>query len=264
MAQDRRRWTYAWVYGLVEQSGVVTWRHERGQNKDMKHMRRENEMTGWLDDGMWLIDWCLLVCVCVCASKCRYKHAGARVSSACQWVNILLSESREGGWFKTCRPQNEIPRVTSIDLHVFQSYSRCCTAVLTVGSPIICTLLKQFSLWEHTESEVCTRASTAVSINVLHGVFWAHFMCAPVCMCSLGRCVSSLKNLFFMLANWWLEWCEGGWGGGGSLSFPSSSAARRNRALSMVTNRIAALWSQRRSDNKRSATLCPPDQLWRR
>lgn len=57
----------------------------------------------------------------------------------------------------------------------------------------------------------------------------------------LGRCVSSLKNLFFMLLNWWLEWWEGGCGGGGSFSLPSSSAALRIRGPSTLTNRIAAL-----------------------
>lgn len=63
-----------------------------------------------------------------------------------------------------------------------------------------------------------------------------------VCLASLGRCVSSLKNLFFMLANWWLEWCEGGCGGGGSLSFSlSSSAALRSRTPAALTSRIASL-----------------------
>lgn len=80
-----------------------------------------------------------------------------------------------------------------------------------------------------------------------------------MCLCvycvivgSLGRCVSSLKNLFFMLMNWWLEWCEGGCGGGGSLSFPlsSSSAALRSRIPAAPTSRIASLmevgWRKRR------------------
>lgn len=75
-------------------------------------------------------------------------------------------------------------------------------------------------------------------------------MCASVCQRSLGRCVSSLKNLFFMLANWWLEWCEGGCGGGGSLSLSlsSSSAALRIRApATALTNRIAALAKSKQS-----------------
>lgn len=64
---------------------------------------------------------------------------------------------------------------------------------------------------------------------------------SSVCMFLLGRCVSSLKNLFFMLENWWLEWCKGGCGGGGCLSLSSSSAALRNRTPATLTNRIAAL-----------------------
>lgn len=56
----------------------------------------------------------------------------------------------------------------------------------------------------------------------------------------LGRCVSSLKNLFLMLLNWWLEWWEGGGGAGRSFSLSSSSAALRKRGLATLTNRIAA------------------------
>lgn len=77
-------------------------------------------------------------------------------------------------------------------------------------------------------------------------------LCVRVHVGSLGRCVSSLKNLFFMLVNWWLEWCEGGCGGGGSLSLPrsSSSAALRSLAAAALTSRIASLieagWRMRR------------------
>lgn len=55
-----------------------------------------------------------------------------------------------------------------------------------------------------------------------------------------------------MLVNWWLEWCEGGCGGGGSLSLPlsSSSAALRSRIPAAPTSRIASLmevrWRKRR------------------
>lgn len=74
-------------------------------------------------------------------------------------------------------------------------------------------------------------------------------MCVSACQRSLGRCVSSLKNLFFMLVNWWLEWCEAGCGGGGSLSLSlsSSSAALRIRAPAALTNRIAALMKSKES-----------------
>lgn len=73
-----------------------------------------------------------------------------------------------------------------------------------------------------------------------------------MCRRSLGRCVSSLKNLFFMLANWWLEWCEGGCGGGGSLSLSSSSAALRIRApATSLTNRIAALVKSKQSSQQK-------------
>lgn len=57
----------------------------------------------------------------------------------------------------------------------------------------------------------------------------------------LGRCVSSLKNLFFMLLNWWLEWWEGGGGAGRSFSLSSSSAALRKRGRTTLANRIAAV-----------------------
>lgn len=89
-----------------------------------------------------------------------------------------------------------------------------------------------------------------------------------LCLCvycvivdSLGRCVSSLKNLFFMLVNWWLEWCEGGCGGGGSLSLPlsSSSAALRSRIPVAPTSRITSLmevgWRKRRQRDVRELTF---------
>lgn len=50
-----------------------------------------------------------------------------------------------------------------------------------------------------------------------------------------------MKNLFFMLLNWWLEWWEGGGGAGRSFSLSSSSAALRKRGPATLTNRIAAL-----------------------
>lgn len=99
-------------------------------------------------------------------------------------------------------------------------------------------------------------------------------MCVSVRQRSLGRCVSSLKNLFFMLVNWWLEWCEGGWGGGGSLSLSlsSSSAALRIRAPAALTNRIAALMKSKESRQQQVSnfgiskstlqTLKPFPKLW--
>lgn len=68
---------------------------------------------------------------------------------------------------------------------------------------------------------------------------WVYFLHLSVCV--LGRCEISLKNLFFKLANSWLErWKGGEWGGGGSLS-SSSSAALRSRVPATLTSRITAL-----------------------
>lgn len=54
----------------------------------------------------------------------------------------------------------------------------------------------------------------------------------------LGRCPSSLKNLFFIFTKLW-EWWEGGGGGGGArLGSSSGSAALRPRCC-MLTNRMA-------------------------
>lgn len=72
---------------------------------------------------------------------------------------------------------------------------------------------------------------------------------SEMCIISLGRCVISLKNLFFMLVNWWLEWCDGTCG---SLS-RSSSAALRSRGSAMLTSPIATLMKSR-ADNKQLAT----------
>lgn len=78
-------------------------------------------------------------------------------------------------------------------------------------------------------------------------VIWVAHPTKNICFllchrCLLGRCVSSLKNLFFMLLNWWLEWWEGGGGAGRSFSLSSSSsAALRKRGPATLTNRIAAL-----------------------
>lgn len=64
--------------------------------------------------------------------------------------------------------------------------------------------------------------------------------------------MSSLKNLFFMLLNWWLEWWEGGGGAGRSFSLSSSSAALRKRGPAALTNRIAAL---EKAEGEGGATL---------
>lgn len=61
-----------------------------------------------------------------------------------------------------------------------------------------------------------------------------------------------MKNLFFMLLNWWLEWWEGGGGAGRSFSLSSSSAALRKRGPAALTNRIAAL---EKAEGERGATL---------
>lgn len=84
-----------------------------------------------------------------------------------------------------------------------------------------------------------------------HETVWTPSMCVcfiHIYVCILGRCVISLKNLFFMPANWWLEWWDvGGRGGGGSLSSSSSSAALRSRAPATLTSRITALLEQQKS-----------------
>lgn len=139
-------WTYSSVYDLEEQSRAVTWRNERGQDKEIMHMRWKK----W--DGRWV----------------RQQYLVKRMG---------LNECLE-----------RIQRFTCM------------------GGRL------------------------------------------------LGRCVSSLKNLFFMLLNWWLEWWEGGCGGGGSFSLPSSSAALRIRGPSTLTNRIAALVKRRGREKNNSFT----------